>query len=245
MERSRRATKASGSARGGASAAIEQLKSLRQSGKKHVDVYEIKAEDAVFELLDDDEYSKLVAKRRHEAGMGGCVRRVCGSLVVSCAPLPLGGFVVGDKGLGYEDVGEECDWGENTYEEDDKDNSPVQRKGGKKAAKGADKKRPAEPQPDKRRTMQRMLAAAAQHAAPAQPVAKPAAGADDVLADILGGLDGAAGSSHAPVRAVPTTRVVPRPAPKRYACLAVWGEGCCKGCCKVCGEVGCRDVQQC
>lgn len=80
-----------------------------------------------------------------------------------------------------------------------------------------DKKRPAEPQPDKRRTMQRMLAAAAQQAAPAQPTSKPAAGADDVLADILGGLDGAASTGvQQPVRAAHRGgSAVQRPAPKR------------------------------
>ncbi len=45
--------------------------------------------------------------------------------------------MVGDKGLGYEDVGEECDWGENTYEEDNQDDSPPQRGKGAKKGKGA------------------------------------------------------------------------------------------------------------
>lgn len=129
-ERSRRAT-AGVSSKGGANSALAQLKELRKSGKKHADVYEIKAEDAVFDVLDDDEYSKLVSKRRNEAGRGArglspySTRHQDGT----------GGFVVGDNGLGYEDVGEECDWGENTYEKDDADDSPPARKGGKKGGK--------------------------------------------------------------------------------------------------------------
>lgn len=132
--------------------------------------------------------------------------------------------MVGDNGLGYEDVGEECDWGENTYEED-ADDSPPARKGGKKGAKApagstvhsphshhhvcigpGDKKRPAEPKPDTRRTMQRMFAAAKASApAPAKPAAVPVG--DDLLADILGGLDDAPSS----------TSIKPPARAKRYA----------------------------
>ena len=55
-----RATKARG--------ALHQLEEQRRSGTKHATAYEVKDEGAIYDVIDDDEYDKLVAKRRDEAG---------------------------------------------------------------------------------------------------------------------------------------------------------------------------------
>lgn len=55
-----RATKARG--------ALHQLEEQRRSGTKHAAAYEVKDEGAIYDVIDDDEYDKLVAKRRDEAG---------------------------------------------------------------------------------------------------------------------------------------------------------------------------------
>lgn len=58
-----RATKARG--------ALHQLEEQRRSGTKHAAAYEVKDEGAIYDVIDDDEYGKLVAKRRDEAGEQG------------------------------------------------------------------------------------------------------------------------------------------------------------------------------
>lgn len=70
-DRSRRATDkqpGGGGRDGKAKGALAQLRALRESGKKHLDDYEVREEDDVYEVMDDAEYSKLVNKRRQEGG---------------------------------------------------------------------------------------------------------------------------------------------------------------------------------
>ncbi|KAL1561351.1 DNA-directed DNA polymerase [Salvia divinorum] len=78
----RRARGARASAR---SEALERLKALRGGGGggSH-----IKMEQPIYDVVDEDEYKALVAKRRGEAE----------------------GFIVDDNGLGYGDEGQEEDW---------------------------------------------------------------------------------------------------------------------------------------
>eukprot|EP01018_Ginkgo_biloba_P019746 Gb_26055 [translate_table: standard] len=70
------------------SAALEQLKNLRQRGGRRVDGFELKMEDKIYDSVAEDDYALLVAKRREAVK----------------------DFVVDDGGFGYNDVGEEDDW---------------------------------------------------------------------------------------------------------------------------------------
>lgn len=83
----RRGRGAEASARAGA---LERLKALRQGGRRSGESggYDIKLENPIYETVDDDEYDKLVARRREEAR----------------------GFIIDDDGLGYGDEGQEEDW---------------------------------------------------------------------------------------------------------------------------------------
>ncbi|TGZ79741.1 DNA polymeras-like protein alpha catalytic subunit [Ascodesmis nigricans] len=65
-----------------------ELRALRESGKKRIDVYELEQEEDLYEEVDEDEYKKVVRKRLDEDD-----------------------FVVDDGGEGYVDNGME-DWGD-------------------------------------------------------------------------------------------------------------------------------------
>lgn len=56
--------------RGGlkARSALAELAELRKSGARRADAYEIKEEEAVYDVVDEAQYSKLVQKRREEGG---------------------------------------------------------------------------------------------------------------------------------------------------------------------------------
>ncbi|KDD73436.1 hypothetical protein H632_c2178p0, partial [Helicosporidium sp. ATCC 50920] len=71
-----------------AKGALAELAELRKSGQKRADVYEVKEEEAVYDIVDETKYAEIVQKRRDA-----------------------GGFVVDPDGLGYADIGEEEDWG--------------------------------------------------------------------------------------------------------------------------------------
>ncbi|KAL9263704.1 DNA polymerase alpha catalytic subunit-like protein [Drosera capensis] len=72
--------------------ALERLRSLRRGERRPQNSYQFKIEDPIYDTVDEDEYSALVAKRKSE----------------------FSNFVVedenGDSGLGYWDDGEEEDW---------------------------------------------------------------------------------------------------------------------------------------
>ncbi|PON43001.1 DNA polymerase alpha catalytic subunit [Parasponia andersonii] len=69
--------------------ALERLKALRSGGRKSESGgYQVKMENPIYDMVGEDEYDALVAKRREE------VR----------------GFIIDDDGLGYGDEGEEEDW---------------------------------------------------------------------------------------------------------------------------------------
>ncbi|GAB2231798.1 hypothetical protein Drorol1_Dr00010810 [Drosera rotundifolia] len=72
--------------------ALERLRSLRRGERRPQNSYQFKIEDPIYDTVDEDEYSALVAKRKSE----------------------FSDFVVedenGDSGLGYRDDGEEEDW---------------------------------------------------------------------------------------------------------------------------------------
>lgn len=103
------------------SAALQQLKNLRQQGGRRVDAFEIKLDDKIYDSVAEDDYAKLVAKRR----------------------AAVKDFVVDDGGLGYNDDGEEDDWeaGDLPYsssEEAEADGGSARRK---KAAKDSSENR--------------------------------------------------------------------------------------------------------
>ncbi|XP_065875108.1 DNA polymerase alpha catalytic subunit [Euphorbia lathyris] len=83
----RRKRGAEATARAGA---LERLKTLRQGGRRSENGggYDIKVETPIFDTVTDEDYEKLVARRREEAQ----------------------GFIIDDDGLGYGDQGEEEDW---------------------------------------------------------------------------------------------------------------------------------------
>ena len=68
--RSRRAVRPASKAAG----ALAQLAELRRTGVKHVNAYEYKEEDAVFDVVAEDDYADIVARRRGDAG---AQRRAC------------------------------------------------------------------------------------------------------------------------------------------------------------------------
>lgn len=67
-ERSRRQTVVDG--RGGKKFknALAELAELRKTGGKRADKYELKEEEAVYDEVDEDEYARIVQKRREEGG---------------------------------------------------------------------------------------------------------------------------------------------------------------------------------
>jgi DNA polymerase alpha subunit A len=48
--------------------ALDELAELRKTGGKRVDRFEVREEEAVYDVVDDAEYAKLVQKRREEGG---------------------------------------------------------------------------------------------------------------------------------------------------------------------------------
>lgn len=66
MERSRRNVQSRTAKLAGV---LDQLKAARDgSGPKRASVYEVKQEDAVFDVVDEEQYEQLVTKRRLETG---------------------------------------------------------------------------------------------------------------------------------------------------------------------------------
>ena len=62
-----RSRRVAGRQKGKAASALAQLAELRRTGAKHINVHEVKQEDQVYDVVEEDEYADLVAKRR-EAG---------------------------------------------------------------------------------------------------------------------------------------------------------------------------------
>jgi DNA polymerase alpha subunit A len=48
--------------------ALAELAELRKSGGKRANTFELKEEEAVYDEVDDDEYARIVQKRREEGG---------------------------------------------------------------------------------------------------------------------------------------------------------------------------------
>lgn len=48
--------------------ALDELRELKKSGKKRVDEYEVQEEDNVYDEVNEDEYARIVQKRREEGG---------------------------------------------------------------------------------------------------------------------------------------------------------------------------------
>ncbi|KAL8044514.1 hypothetical protein ABFX02_08G049900 [Erythranthe guttata] len=70
--------------------ALERLRAIRRGGRREIDGggFQIRMEQPIYDTVDEDEYTALVAKRREENE----------------------GFIVDDDGLGYGDQGQEEDW---------------------------------------------------------------------------------------------------------------------------------------
>ena len=83
-----------------------ELRALRKSGKKKFETYEVEATQALYEVVDEDQYKKIVRNRLNEDD-----------------------FVVDDNGEGYADDGRE-DWDrvEPMYDTDSEDDMIVRGK---------------------------------------------------------------------------------------------------------------------
>ena len=66
VDRTKREVKKHGQSK--AANALAQLKELRATGKKHADVYQLKEEEAVYDEVEEEEFAKMVSKRREEGG---------------------------------------------------------------------------------------------------------------------------------------------------------------------------------
>lgn len=176
--------------------ALAELEELRKTGGKRADRYEFKEEESVYDEVDDDEYARIVQKRREEGGglfaFTFASQNSCGlctglrnKIMMESDPLA-GGFVVGDDGLGYTDIGEEVDW----VNEDAK--AGAGRKAGKEIAAGpGNKRKAADPAvPGARARMQKMFQTASVKARPAKAAVDDKS-TDALLDDILGNLDAA------------------------------------------------------
>ena len=73
-ERSRRQSVVHG--RGGSKFknALQELAELRKTGGRRADSFDVKEEDAVYDEVDEDQYAKIVQKRREE---GGTITKLC------------------------------------------------------------------------------------------------------------------------------------------------------------------------
>ncbi|XP_062101961.1 DNA polymerase alpha catalytic subunit [Humulus lupulus] len=113
--------------------ALERLKALRSGGRKsETGGYQVKMENPIYDMVDDDEYDALVAKRKEE------VR----------------GFIIDDDGLGYGDEGEEEDWSRAGLLSSDESGGESERPKRKKVEK-------KEPRPKKPSSSSASLSAAA------------------------------------------------------------------------------------
>lgn len=84
---------------------FDELRALRQSGKKKFDTYEVADADDLYEEVDENQYKKIVRDRLNEDD-----------------------FVVDDNGEGYADDGRE-EWDrERVYESESDDGIPVRGK---------------------------------------------------------------------------------------------------------------------
>ncbi|KAJ8546171.1 hypothetical protein K7X08_018754 [Anisodus acutangulus] len=70
--------------------ALERMKALRTGGRRSTENggFQVKIDEPIYDIVEDDEYNDIVAKRREAAR----------------------GFIVDDDGLGYGDEGQEEDW---------------------------------------------------------------------------------------------------------------------------------------
>ena len=63
--RSRRAARPANKA----ATALAKLTEIRRNGGKRGEDHQCKEEDAVYDIVDEDEYARIVAKRRNEGGV--------------------------------------------------------------------------------------------------------------------------------------------------------------------------------
>ena len=188
--------------RGGKKAknALAELAELRKSGGRRADKYELKEEEAVYDEVDEDEYARIVQKRREQGGKIDPLLNAFYSNLSASPSFPppqltlpyfneyTGGFVVGEDALGYQDIGEEIDW----VDEDARGANQGASKSGKAPGAGNKRKAVEQPVPGAKARMQKMFQTATVKSRPAK---KKAAPVDDktteaLLDDILGGLGG-------------------------------------------------------
>lgn len=55
-------------ARAKAANALAAMAELRKTGKRQADTYEVKEEDDVYDMVDEEQYERLVSKRQKEVG---------------------------------------------------------------------------------------------------------------------------------------------------------------------------------
>lgn len=100
--------------------------------------------------------------------------------------MPPGGFVVGEDGLGYTDIGEEIDWTNEDLAEQEQAKRGNTKGDGQKNGPGTKRKAADQPKPGAKARMQKMFQTAATKTKKAAVDDKLT---DALLDDILGGLD--------------------------------------------------------
>eukprot|EP00884_Botryococcus_braunii_P011316 jgi/Botrbrau1/20185/Bobra.0173s0083.2 len=121
-----------------ASSALQQLQELRRTKAKQASVYEIREEQPVYDVVDDDDYADIVAKRRREGG----------------------DFIDDDDGMGYVEFGEEDDWGradEEAEKESTQEPCTKKRKDETGQPKGGHKKRTEPSRAEQQRAAQMFM----------------------------------------------------------------------------------------
>eukprot|EP00963_Diacronema_lutheri_P000149 scaffold6_cov330-Pavlova_lutheri.AAC.1 len=151
---------------------LQELESLRSSGARRAEQFELREEDAVYDVYEEDDYASLVQKRREEAGS----------------------FIEDDEGIGYADIGEE-DWETGQYEDDAEETDNAKKRKAPATGNGREskpRKKPEVKETGSKRVTDMFLAGAAPRNMGARREKRTQEAtplADDLLDDILAGLD--------------------------------------------------------
>ncbi len=181
------------SRRGRVAGALGALEAARAGRGARAEGFEVRREEAVFDEVGEEAYAALVEERREAHG----------------------GFVVDDDGEGYQDLGEEEDWGKagDGAGEGAGDAREGGKRGRKRKERTAEELLAAEEKTRRKDRLARMLMAKANQKK--APVPLGGKGSDDAaLDDILGDLGdggGAIGGAAAEAPANPFARAVPAP----------------------------------
>lgn len=133
MERTKRQPVVS-TAKANAKNAIEALRAAREGGARRAATFEVKDESALYDVVSEQDYAQIAAKRRADGGNDSKVQ-ICLLLDKAISRSGAGDFIIDDDGQGYQDLGEDDYWNEREGEGDDGEGEDDGGKAGKKAKK--------------------------------------------------------------------------------------------------------------